>query len=92
MYLASLSIEQVSLLIEAKRGEALAVYLLLGLITNIFNFIGQLLLCKILFQFGQPGPVNNHVSSQSNESSNDMSINSDIAAEREAEQKARIWN
>lgn len=54
LYLSSLIAKYVLLRIEVKHHDPLSWCILAGIITNVFNFVGQLLLCKILYQFGKP--------------------------------------
>jgi len=78
-------------------------YLIADMISNIFNFVGQLLLIKIFFEFGKPKSVSqnqthtNEENTKSNKSSTAsmMSGNSNLSNStynKEAEMKARIWN
>ena len=73
--------------------------------SNIFNFVGQLLLIKIFYQFGKPTDSPRRLStnsklSRSNKSSDcsmksgasGMSQMSNFTNNKEAEMKARIWN
>jgi hypothetical protein len=65
-------------------------------IGGIINFTGQLLLCKIFSQFGQPLQPEQYRTYSGGSHRSEVSANShafsEIGNEREAEMKARIWN
>jgi hypothetical protein len=77
-------------------------FIIVQAISNFFNFLSQLILCKILYDLGKPMPKRaksssergsvRQVSERHSATLTSLSINEDEDNIRKADQQARLWN